>query len=348
MNIAIIGAGLIGGKRAKALEHFPEDTLRVVCDVDGDRASAIAGEHSCATCSDWAEAIAMPDVDVVIIATINSVLEPIAVAALQAGKHVLCEKPLGRNALEAERMVAAADEAGMLLKTGFNHRFHPGLWKAKAIATDGGIGEVFAIRARYGHGGRPGMELEWRASKQKCGGGELLDQGVHVIDLIRWFGGDVRQAYARVETKFWEMDVEDNAFAILDLASGATAQFHVSWTNWRNVFSLEVFGKGGYLAVNGLGGSYGPETLEWGRRKTEGGRPDIESFEFPQEDNSWREEWHEFRSAILEKRAPIGDGRDGLMANRIIAALYESSERGMPVTIAANERRERKEHIGFL
>jgi predicted dehydrogenase len=129
------------------------------------------------------------------------------------------------------------------------------------------------------------------------------------------------------------MDVEDNAFAILDLVSGATAQFHVSWTNWRNVFSLEIFGNAGYLAVNGLGGSYGAETLEWGRRKAEGGKPDIDTFEFTHEDISWREEWREFLTAIAEQRVPLGDGRDGLMANRIIAALYDSSERGMPVGI---------------
>lgn len=325
MNIAIIGAGLIGGKRATALTDFPEDTLRVVCDVDRDRAEKLAHAHACEAVGDWRAVVARPDIDVVINAAINSVLEPITIAALQAGKHVLCEKPLGRDSAEAERMNAGADAHGRILKTGFNHRFHPALLRTRELLGEGTIGNILIMRARYGHGSRPGMENEWRSSKELCGGGELLDQGVHVIDLIRAFGGEIADVYAQVETKFWDIAVEDNAFAILGLRGGATCQFHVSWTNWRNVFSFEIFGTRGYIAINGLGGSYGPETLEIGIRRPEGGRPDIEVTEFPPEDDSWREEWREFRSAVAEQRVPLGSGRDGLMANRIIEALYTSS-----------------------
>jgi predicted dehydrogenase len=214
-----------------------------------------------------------------------------------------------------------------ILKTGFNHRFHPHLWKAKEILDSGGIGKAFNIRARYGHGGRPGMEKEWRCSKDLCGGGELLDQGVHVIDLIRWFGGDVSEVTGKVETAFWPIEVEDNAFAILKTVQGVIASFHVSWTNWRNMFSFEVFGTDGYLKIEGLGGHYGPETLEYGRRKKEGGRPDIETFEFAPEDVSWKYEWREFKSAVHEKREPIGSGLDGLKANEVVEALYQSSEK---------------------
>ncbi|MBE0643770.1 MAG: Gfo/Idh/MocA family oxidoreductase [Bacteroidetes bacterium] len=333
MNIAIIGAGLIGGKRAAALAHFPEDTLRVVCDVDLARAQGLAREHGCDAVADWREAVLRDDVDIVVNAAINAVLEPITVAALSAGKHVLCEKPLGRTADEAARMVETAELHHRVLKTGFNHRFHPAMLRARALLQEGAIGDVMVMRARYGHGSRPGMEQEWRSSKDLCGGGELLDQGVHVIDLIRAFGGDLRDAYARVETKFWDIEVEDNAFALLGLRSGATCQFHVSWTNWRNVFSFEIFGTQGYITINGLGGSYGPETLEVGKRRAEGGRPDIEVTEYPAEDTSWREEWKEFRSAIDEQRAPLGSGRDGLMANRVIEALYASSHSGARVAL---------------
>jgi predicted dehydrogenase len=168
------------------------------------------------------------------------------------------------------------------------------------------------------------MEQEWRASKDLCGGGELLDQGVHVIDLIRWFAGDVSEVCGRVETKFWDIEVEDNAFAILKTSAGVTACFHVSWTNWKNIFSFEVFGADGYVKVEGLGGSYGPETLEWGRRKKEGGKPDVELVEFPPEDVSWSNEWREFLAAVKEKREPIGSGYDGLKANEVIGAIYRS------------------------
>jgi predicted dehydrogenase len=194
---------------------------------------------------------------------------------------------------------------------------------------------VLTMRARYGHGSRPGMEHEWRSSRELCGGGELLDQGVHVIDLIRAFGGEVASVYGRVETKFWPIEVEDNAFAILGMRDGATCQFHVSWTNWRNVFSFEIFGTRGYIAVNGLGGSYGTETLEVGVRRPEGGRPDIETVEYPPEDTSWHEEWREFRDAIAAGREPYGSGHDGWMANRVIEALYASSSSNLPVSLDA-------------
>lgn len=333
MNVAIIGAGLIGGKRAAALTHFPDDTLRVVCDVDEARARALAEQYGCESAADWRDVVGRDDVDVVVNAAINAVLEPVTVAALSARKHVLCEKPLGRSTAEARRMVAAATEHGRVLKTGFNHRFHPAMLRTRELLGEGAIGDILTVRARYGHGSRPGMEKEWRSSKSLCGGGELLDQGVHVIDLIRAFGGEVINAYARVETKFWPIEVEDNAFAILGLAGGATCQFHVSWTNWRNVFSFEIFGTRGYIAVNGLGGSYGPETLEYGRRRDEGGRPDIETIEYPPEDNSWQEEWKDFRSAITDRRDPWGSGHDGYMANRVVEALYASSASGGPVVI---------------
>ena len=169
------------------------------------------------------------------------------------------------------------------------------------------------------------MEKEWRASKDLCGGGELLDQGVHIIDMIRWFGGDVKEVLGKVETKFWNMEVEDNAFAVLETLNNVTASFHVSWTCWRNIFSFEIFGTEGYLKIDGLGGSYGLETLEFGKRKKEGGRPDIEIFEFPDEDISWENEWKEFKKACEEHREPIGNGYDGLKANEVIDAIYTSS-----------------------
>lgn len=325
MNVGIIGCGLIGKKRGKAIQSFPDDHIKVVCDIDIDRAKKLAQQYKCEYEENWEKVVARVDVQLIVNASINAVLEPITVAALKNGNHILCEKPLGRNVKEAKNMVDAALQYNKILKTGFNHRFHPAVWKAKELVNEGKIGRPLIIRVRYGHGSRPGMEKEWRASKEHCGGGELLDQGVHVIDLIRWFGGEIKEVSGIVETKFWEIEVEDNAFSMLKTNQDVTASFHVSWTNWRNVFSFEVFGDEGYLAISGLGGSYGPETLEWGRRKKEGGRPDIKVFDFPPEDISWEREWAEFRSAVNEKREPIGSGYDGLKANQVIESIYLSS-----------------------
>jgi predicted dehydrogenase len=299
----------------------------VVCDIDAVKVNSFAKEFGCEAETSWEAVVRRRDVDIVCNAAINSVLETITLAALNNGKHVLCEKPLGRNVAEAEKMVRAAVENGTVLKTGFNHRYHLAIREAKRFYDEGQIGDCLTVRARYGHGSRPGMEKEWRSSKELCGGGELLDQGVHVIDLIRWFAGEIREVYGKAETLFWDIDVEDNAFAILKTDRSVRASFHVSWTNWRNVFSFEVSGTKGYLSVQGIGGSYGPETLEVGFWKEQGGRPDIQLFEYTGTDESWSRERAYFTTAILEHREPLGSGNDGLMANRVVEALYQSSQK---------------------
>jgi predicted dehydrogenase len=329
MNLSIIGCGLIGRKRALALSK--DDKLISCCDSNPETAEKFAGEFNCKSYSDFKHLLKEDKADAIVVAVINKFAKEIIIESLKKGKHVLAEKPLGRNFSEAYEIVQAAKDNGLVLKTGFNHRFHPAIMNAWHLINNGEIGKVFNIRARYGHGGRAGMEKEWRASKELCGGGELLDQGVHIIDLIRWFGGGIKEVFGKVETKFWDMEVEDNAFGILKTVNGVTASFHVSWTNWKNIFSFEIFGTEGYIKIEGLGGSYGPESLEVGKRKKEGGKPDIYSVNYEPEDISWKEEWKEFKSACMDSREPLGSGEDGLKANEVIEALYLSDKQNKVV-----------------
>ena len=339
MNVAIVGCGLIGKKRAAALQA--DDRLVACCDTDAQAADTFANLYSCKPFTDLDAMLAECVCDVVIVAVINKHAKSVISSSLKEHKHVLAEKPLGRNVSESREIVEILRDVNksrnagkkISLKTGFNHRFHPAIQKAKELTDSGAIGRLMVIRASYGHGGRPGMEREWRASKELCGGGELLDQGVHIIDLIRWFGGEVAEVSGAVRTVFWNTDVEDNAFAILRTIQDVTASMHVSWTNWKNTFSFEVFGKDGYIHVQGLGGSYGLETLEIGRRKKEGGRPDIEIFEFPQGDSSWINEWREFKLSIHEGRNAIGSGEDGLKSNAVVDAIYRSDYLKKVVTL---------------
>lgn len=332
MKVGIIGCGLIGRKRAIALGNG--DELIGCCDLNPETAREFSGIFNCTSYSAVNDLIKNSGVDAVVVAVINKDIEHIAVNALEQGIHVLAEKPLGRNAEEARNMVVLAQRVKKILKTGFNHRFHPAISKAKELFDSGEIGPLMFIRGRYGHGSRPGMEKEWRSSRDLCGGGELLDQGVHLIDLSRWFGGEIKSAFGKVGTKFWPIEVEDNGFMFLQSENNTDIQLHVSWTNWKNIFSFELFGTKGYLKIEGLGGSYGPEILEYGKRKPEGGRPDIRIFEFPPEDISWITEWQEFKSAITESREPLGNGVDGLRANQVIEAVYKSSQTGKIVNIA--------------
>lgn len=335
MKLVIIGCGLIGQKRAQAVDL--SDQIVACCDINKDVANRFAETYNCQAFYNYQQLLETIECDVIVIAVVNKYIKEIATASLDSGRHIIAEKPLGRNFLEAsfihDNLNRLSANKYIAFKTGFNHRFHPGIMEAKKIVDSGIIGEIGIMRARYGHGGRPGMEKEWRASKELCGGGELLDQGVHVIDLIRWFGGEIISVFGDVSTKFWDMEVEDNAFAILKTSRGVTAALHVSWTNWKNIFSFEIFGKDGYIKVEGLGGSYGPEILEVGIRKKEGGKPDIQVREFPPVDISWKEEWKEFKAAIAERRQPLGNCFDGMMANKVVEAIYQSSEQNRLLTI---------------
>lgn len=334
------------------VHQSPDDELVIVADIDEVRAKYLANELGCLWTTNWREVVARDDVGAVIVSTSNKYLAPITIEALEHGKHVLVEKPMARNLAEAEMIMhTAVGGRRSAVKVGFNHRHHPAIWKAHELCTQGAIGPLMFVRAVYGHGGRPGYDKEWRADPELAGGGELLDQGVHIVDLCRWFLGEFSEAFGFTATYFWEKDggtqtadhgarrsalgghVEDNAFAVLRTADGRVAQFHTSWTQWKNRFTFEVFGRDGYVRVEGLGGSYGTERLEVGRRKMEGGAPEVAVFEFPGADLSWQTEWQEFTSAISEGRQPLANGEDGLQTMRLIAAIYQSARTGQMVRL---------------
>jgi len=354
LGVGIIGCGLIGEKRAGVLSRFPECHLKMVHDIDSERGKRLSEKFGSSVAQSCEEVLWSKDVDVVIVSTINKPLVPISVKALQRGKHVLCEKPPGRNLEETKQLCEGASRSKGRLKVGFNHRHHPAISKAKELIDRGKIGPLYYLRCFYGHGGRPGYDKEWRAAKELSGGGELLDQGIHIADLFRCFLGELEEVYGNTPTYFWNMDVEDNAFALFKTSHDQTALMHTSWTQWKNKFSFEIFGESGYLIIDGLGGSYGTETLKIGkRRKIEGstgngepsamghqqsrqyagGPPDEEIIEFPGPDISWEMEWKEFLSAIRENRDPVGSGQDGLEAMRMIEAVYRSSKENRPIKI---------------
>ncbi len=335
LGVAVIGCGLIGKRRAEVAAQHPGTRLLAVADVVATAAQETAAAHGAEAFTDWRAAIATPGVDIVCVATLNGALAEISQAALEAGCHVLVEKPMGRNLTEALAMQKAADDAGRRLKIGFNHRYHPALTEAHRRMTDGTIGDIVHIRARYGHGGRPGYEKEWRGNRELAGGGELTDQGVHIIDLIHWFmGTEPRTAYGCLQTAVWPLgDLEDNGFALLRWQDGRVANFHTAWTQWKNLFSFEVFGTLGSLVIEGLGRSYGTETLTQAIRKPEGGVPDMETLTFEGPDESWALEWQDFLSGIQTGSPVWGDATEGVGVMRTLKAIYASSEADMPVLL---------------
>lgn len=331
LGFAIVGCGLIGRKRATNLKGVGR--LLYTCDLDAARAADLAKlATGCQATTDFKQAIADPAVSAVIVATLNASLAPITLAAVQAGKHVLVEKPGALNAAQLREIQAAAAKTGARVRIGYNHRFHPALQKARALIDSGALGPLMFIRARYGHGGRKGYDREWRADPALSGGGELIDQGVHLIDLASWYLGELTSVEGHASTYFWDMKVDDNAFLSLRTPAGQTAWLQVSCTEWKNLFSLEIYGRDAKLAIDGLGGSYGVERLAYYKMLPEMGPPETTIFEYPRGDDSWAIETLAFIDDIRLQREPAPGLREGIRTLEIVEEVYRKS--GFPVSTA--------------
>lgn len=322
-KVALIGCGLIGQKRMNLL---PPGTVTWTCDLNLERARKLASQSPCCRATeDISEVIASRDVDVVMVATVNSDLAGISMQAAAAGKHVLVEKPAGVSVGEMEALEAAAKATGAQIRVGYNHRYHPACLKALEIFQSGALGAIMFLRGRYGQGGRIGYEKEWRANPSLSGGGELIDQGVHLIDLAGIFLGPFTKIEGHVATRFWDMPVDDNAFVSLRNADGATAWLHASCTEWKNMFSLEIYGRNAKLHWEGLGGSYGIERLTYYKMLPEMGPPETTVWEFPRGDDSWRLEMQAFFEDIRLRRTPVPGLLEAKRALAVVEHIYQAS-----------------------
>jgi len=249
VGLAIVGSGTVGRKRAAALSGA---RLLYACDLAASRAAEVARTvDGCQAVTDQAILLRDPAVEGVIVSTLNASLGPVSLAAVRAGKHVLVEKPGALTADELREVQDAAARSGVRVRIGYNHRFHPTMLKARELVDSGAVGPLMFVRGRYGHGGRKGYDREWRADPKLSGGGELIDQGVHLIDLAGWFLGEFAVVDGHCATYFWDMPVDDNAFLSLRTDGGQTAWLHVSCTEWKNLFSLEIYGRDGKVAIDG-------------------------------------------------------------------------------------------------
>jgi predicted dehydrogenase len=324
MKAAIIGCGLIGQKRAKTLGKVE---LVACVDQHQDRASALAAQHSnCKAFTQWQDAVNLLEVDFVIISTLHASLAEIALGAVKQGKHVLIEKPGARQSQELAEVAEVAKKTNALVRVGFNHRYHRAFRKARELIDNKQLGELMFIRARYGHGGRLGYDQEWRANPALSGGGELIDQGVHLIDLARWFLGDFTDIHGSAHTFYWNMPVDDNGFMLLKTSDKKVAHLHASCTEWKNTFSFEIYGKTGKIDINGLGGSYGLERLAFYKMLPEMGPPETQTWEFPMADDSWQVEMNEFIKDIELKRQPAAGLAEAQAALQVVEQIYRMSD----------------------
>jgi len=323
LKFGIIGCGLIGKKRAAALKP---GQLLYACDLEASRAENLAQTAPGAQAvTDFRKVLADSRVDAVVIATMNSLLAPIALESAAAGKHVLVEKPGALDSRELRAVHAAMKKSGVVVRVGYNHRFHPALLKAREIVDSGALGPLMFLRARYGHGGRKGYDREWRADPRLSGGGELIDQGVHLIDLAGWFLGEFPTVEGHATTYFWDMKVDDNAFLSLRTSANQTAWLHVSCTEWKNLFSMELYGRNGKISVDGLGGSYGPERCTYHRMLPQMGPPETTTWESPPTDLSWAAELAAFEADVHSPSAERGYLEQDICTLEIVEKIYRKS-----------------------
>ena len=321
-GVGIIGCGLIGQKRAKALG---EGRLVACADLNENAARAIAKESGAKVFTKWQDLFLLKEIDIIIVATLHNSLAEITLDAIKAGKHVLVEKPAARNQKELGPVMAAAEQSNVKVHVGFNHRYHRAFRKSRELFDSGVLGELMFIRARYGHGGRIGYEKEWRAKPEVSGGGELIDQGPHLIDLSRWFLGDFTDVHGFAHTFFWDMPVDDNSFMLLKTAKNRVAHLHASCTEWKNIFSMEIYGRNAKLEITGLGGSYGVERLTYYKMLPEMGPPETTTWEFPMGDDSWAVEIGEFYDDIRLNRKPSAGLNDAYETLKVIEKIYKES-----------------------
>ena len=312
VKTVIIGMGRMGKTRYDAMKRHGGYEIVGVCDTN---LASLEGYEEAAF-TDWHECLKQCGMEAVIVCTYNVAIAEIVCHALAMGCAVFSEKPPGRNLEDTLRMKAAYEQGpNKVLKFGFNHRYHNSVIEAKALLDSGVLGEIVCARGVYGKAGTPAFQDEWRNDKGISGGGIMLDQGIHMLDLMYYFMGKFTNIQSSVDQLVWrDMPTEDSAFSILRTADGKVASLHSSAIQWRHIFNLDLICTEGFISLNGLltsTMSYGEERITYYRKdlscETGGlGKP-VEHTMCFDTDESWDYEMQEFYEAVVEKK-PIVQG----------------------------------------
>lgn len=326
-KVAIIGAGLQGRRRVVPILSSAQCELKWVVDRNIERAKALSVGTDSQTSTDWKDVANDPSVNIVLVLTPPDSHFEITSSMLKQGKHVLCEKPMTRSSKEARDLVRLARDNKVTIKCGFNHRHHPAVQEAFKKLKAGEIGKPVFIRGKYGIGGRSDIKSEWRSDRNIVSGGQLMEQGIHLVDLISWMTGGIEEISCMTATSVFPIaPLEDNAFVTLRSKEGTLSSVHSTLCQWINEFELEIYGDKGFLAIEGLGASYGVEKLKFGINTP--GKPfNYETIEYRGGDISWDHEWKELINSIEQKTEPIGSGQDGAIAVGLIEKAYLSNQR---------------------
>lgn len=325
-KVGIAGYGVVGKRRRQFIDLNPHLQTVAVCDQYFKSSGVMEDNVRCY--SNYTQLLEEP-IDVIFVCLPNYLAAEVTIVGLQKGLHVLCEKPPGCNVADIERIIRVENEnPGLLLKFGFNHRYHASVRQALAIVKSGEMGGIVYLRGIYGKSKIIPFSGGWRAERKYAGGGILLDQGIHMVDLIRLFCGEFDEIKSFVSNDYWKHDVEDNAYALMRSREGKIAMLHSSATQWQHRFALDIALTEGYLELRGIltgSKSYGQEMLVIGRRDESDIGNQKEEIVTYLEDNSWRDEIDEFAEAIANgDKIRYGNSSDALDTMKMVYRIYHA------------------------
>lgn len=318
----------MGARWAETISENPRAKLKLVVDINEEAGKAVAQKFNCAYGQNIPANFENNGCDAVLVATPHNFLFSSSLACLRAGKHVLAEKPGAITSGDLETLRETAEKNKLSLMVGFNYRFFESISRAKKIIDAGKIGNIMFIRLRHGQAARPDYYKEWRMNKKISGGGVLMDHGTHNIDLVNYFlSGKNSLVHGATANLFWQADAEDNAFVLLENNGGQIASLHMSVTEWKPIFSFEIFGKNGYCIISGLGRKYGgSEILTIGLKDDSGQIKEEEIICNPEVKNSFQAELNEFIDSVERGRLPSPNAEDAIKTLKIIEEIYAGAK----------------------
>lgn len=319
LTVAVVGCGYFGSKRLQACSKIPNEIdLRAVMDADATRAAQAGEEAGVPSFSNFTTLLDEIDIDAVILAVPNNMHGSMSVQALEAGKHVLCEKPLAISPSEAQSIVDAVERSGKFVKTASNHRFFPTVSKALELYTSGRIGEILSFRGAIGNNG--GLTHDsWFWNKGIAGGGTFIDNACHLLDIARLFMGTFSMCLGQVANLYWkEAEVEDYATGIFVTEGGRQALITSSWTQWTGYFYFELWGDAGYIFVD----SRGVDKVTVGDNRN----GVVRTYDFGRYPiSSHQDELSYFVKSIMADEQPLPSAEDGLEVIKMIDGVYRST-----------------------
>lgn len=327
LSVGIAGYGVVGKRRHRFIDVHPRLKTVAVCDRTFGGNGTF--ENGIRYHSNYRALLDNEGLDVLFVCLTNDIQPEVTIAGLEKGLHVFCEKPPGRDVADVRRVIACERRhPGAKLKYGFNHRYHDSVREALRIVQMGELGKIINMRGVYGKSRMISYESDWRTKRAIAGGGILLDQGIHMLDMMRLFAGEFVEIHSVISNSFWNHDVEDNAYALLRTADGVVAMLHSSATQWRHRFSLEITLSRGTIILSGIltgTKSYGAETITVARAgEDDDGDPPEHTTRYTS-DNSWRDEIDEFADAVVNDKPIVhGSSREALATMELVYGIYRA------------------------